>query len=134
MQVSNKALSVSAVSAGTMAAFTQAAPFAVTMPFPVAAATGQWLWPIIAAIVPLLISQFMPGLAPAWEWVKKIFPMQAEPAAYANAAKVMAPDPQCPLLRRKAKAMLDAAFEKYHPAVPADPSVILLPPGVPDAK
>ena len=134
MQVSGKALTASAVGAGLAVAATQASQIALTAPIAISADWMKLILPAVMAIAPFLISRFAPGLMPLWEWFKTL-PMATEAGAYAKAAKVTAADPDCPVVRGKARQRLLEAFSQFHPGpTVTTESKIVLPPGVNDAK
>lgn len=116
MQISNKVFAASMIGAGAAVAVTQNAAISVTAPVAIPASVMQWVLPIVMALVPILLQNFAPGLLPFWEWLKGKLPLPAELAEYQKAANIKSADPACPLLHRKAKAMIDATFERYHPA------------------
>lgn len=136
MQISNKALAASTIGAGLAVAATQQADISLTAPIAVSADLMRVLLPAIMAIVPLLLTQFAPSLLPLWEWVKKLLPLPAELAEYQKALDVKAADPSCPLLHRKARRMIETAFEKRHPEpVQVAPGAVTpVPEGVTDAN
>lgn len=136
MQVSNKALAASTIGAGLAVAATQQADISLTAPIAVSADLMRVMLPAIMAIVPLLLTQFAPGLLPLWEWVKKLLPLPAELAEYQKALDIKAADPSCPMLHRKARSMIERAFESRHPEpVQIAPGVVArVETGVPDAK
>lgn len=134
MQISNKALAASTIGAGLAVAATQQADISLTAPIAVSADLMRILMPAVFAIVPIVLSQFAPGLLPLWEWVKKLFPLPAELAEYQKAIEVKEADPSCPLLHEKAQKMIERTFAKYHADSLKPGAVARAPEGVPDAK
>lgn len=135
MQVSGKALATSVTLAGIAVAATQNTDIRLDGPVTVSADLMRVLLPVVMAVVPVLLTSFAPQLLPLWEWVKKFFPMPAELAEYQKALDIKAADPSCPLLHRKAKAMIEATFDRLHPD-PKPTTTIIVPEtaGVPSAN
>lgn len=109
-------MAASAIGAGLAVAATQNAAISVTGPIAIPASVMTWLLPVVMALVPILLTNFAPGLLPFWEWIKTKLPLPAELAEYQKAVGLKAADPSCPILHRKAKQIVEATFERYHPA------------------